>query len=108
MKILVSKFSKFYKSISSEWLAAVLAVFALAAVMPRVGKLWVEDSAALWILFFPLLLLRNLATSLAIPAEKGMIVLILLGTPLVVLYWSLLFWSVNKSLRLVAGNHLGR
>lgn len=108
MKILVSKFSKFYKSISSEWLAAVLAVLALAAVMPRVGKLWTDDAVGLWIIFFPVMLLRNLAAAVAIPADKGMLVLILLGTPLVVLYWSGIFWGVNKTLRLIAGNHLGR
>lgn len=108
MKILVSTFTKFYKSISSQWLAAILAVFVLAAVMPRVGKLWTNDTALLWVVFFPMLLLRNLATAVAIPADKGMLVLVLLGTPLVVLYWSCLFWGVNKTLRLVAGNHLGR
>lgn len=108
MKIQLSKFSKFYKSISSEWVAAVLVIFSLAYIMPRVGKVWSEENTALWILFFPMLLLRNLATTVAIPPERGMIVLLLLGAPLVVLYWSFIFWGLSRILRLVAGNHLGR
>ncbi|MEK7539956.1 MAG: hypothetical protein AAB558_01780 [Patescibacteria group bacterium] len=108
MKTVVSKFSKFCKSISSEWLTALLTVLALAAVLPRVGKVWHEDEAVLWMLFFPMLLMRNLAQLLEIPAERGMIVLLLLGTPLLVLYWCAGFWGVNKILRLVTSDHFRR
>lgn len=108
MKILRSTFSKFFNSISIQWLTALLAVFALAFIMPRVGKVWNDENAILWLVFLPMMLLRNTAKLVEIPAEQGMIVLLLLGTPLVVLYWCAAFWSVNKILRLVTGNHFGR
>lgn len=108
MKILVSAFTKFYRSISSEWLAATLTVFAVAAVLPNIGKVWHQDEVILWVLFLPMLLLRNFSQGLDIPPDQGMIVLILLGTPLAGLYWVLAYWGVRTCLRLIFRNHFSR
>lgn len=108
MKMKLSKFFKFSNSISREWLTAIVSVFALAAIMPRVGKVWQEDEPMLWVVFFPMMLLRDLAQYLEIPPDQGMIVLILLGTPLAVLYWSVLFFGVQQALRLIFRNQFRR